>query len=151
MCEYQSVECAFTSPVSIKSGMLVTCRMQYAMFVSTVLWCGDVVSLGGKYAFATVMSFVFPMCILISCRPVLCVLMALGMFMFMKVMSSLISVMSPSLFVLSVCAYGGVVGYFCCLALCVSLVSCIVMMSGWVLCTMFFSSLILFLMPFMLI
>ena len=39
--------------------------------------------------------------------------MALGMFMFVKVMSSLISVMSlSSLFVLSVCAYGGVVGYF---------------------------------------
>ena len=24
MCEYQSVECGFTSPVSIESGMLVT-------------------------------------------------------------------------------------------------------------------------------
>ena len=28
VCEYQSVECAFTSPVSIESSMLVTCRMQ---------------------------------------------------------------------------------------------------------------------------
>ena len=28
LCEYQSVECAFTSPVSIESGMLVTCCMQ---------------------------------------------------------------------------------------------------------------------------
>ena len=37
VCEYQSVECAFTSPVSIESAMLVTCRMQYAMYVSTVL------------------------------------------------------------------------------------------------------------------
>ena len=37
MCEYQSVECAFTSHVSIESGMLVTCRMQYGMSVSTVL------------------------------------------------------------------------------------------------------------------
>ena len=64
-----------------------------------------------KYAFATVISFVLPMCILISCSSVLCVLMALGMFMFVKVMSSLISVMSPSLFVLSFCAYGDVVGY----------------------------------------
>ena len=54
-----------------------------------------------------------------------CVLMALGMFMFVKVMWSLISVMSPppSLFVLSVCAYSGVVGYFWCLAFCVSFVS----------------------------
>ena len=33
-------------------------------------------------------------------------------------------------FVLSVCAYGGVVGFFCVLAFCVSFVSCIVMMSG---------------------
>ena len=55
---------------------------------------GDAVSLGGKYVFATVMCLVLPMCILISCSSVLCVLMALGMFMFVKVMSSLISVMS---------------------------------------------------------
>ena len=55
MCECQSVECAFTSPVSIESGMLVTFHMQYAMSVSTMLSCGDVVSLGGKYVFATVM------------------------------------------------------------------------------------------------
>ena len=37
VCEYQSVECAFTSPVSIESGMLVTCRVQYTMSVSTML------------------------------------------------------------------------------------------------------------------
>ena len=58
-------------------------------------------SLGGKYVFATVMSLVLPMCILISCSSVLCVLMALGMFMFVKVMSSLFSLMSPLL----VCAF----------------------------------------------
>ena len=40
--------------------------------------------------FATVMSLVLPMCILISCSSVLCVLMALGMFV--KVMSSLIRI-----------------------------------------------------------
>ena len=68
-------------------------------------------SLGGKYAFATVMSLVLPMCILISCSSVLCVLMVLGMFMFVKVMSSLISVMSPPLCLCSVCEYVGVVGY----------------------------------------
>ena len=45
--------------------------------------------------FSTVMCLVLPMCILISCSSVLCVLMALGMFVFVKVMSSLISVMSP--------------------------------------------------------
>ena len=39
----------------------------------------------------------------------------------------------PSLFVLPVCAYGGVMGYFMCFSSCVSFVSCIVMMSGWVL------------------
>ena len=69
-------------------------------------------SLGGKYVFASAMCLVLSMCILLSCSSVLCVLMALGMFM--KVMSSLISVMSPRLFVLSVCAYGGVVRYFWC-------------------------------------
>ena len=62
-------------------------------------------SLGGDYVFATVMCLVLSMCILISCSSVLCVLMV-GMFMFVKVMSSLINVISPSLFVLSVCAYG---------------------------------------------
>ena len=53
-------------------------------------------SLDGKYGFATEMCLVLPMCILISCSSVLCVLMALGMFMF------------------PVCAYGGVVGHFLC-------------------------------------
>ena len=47
--------------------------------------CGDAVSLGGKYVFATVICLVLPMCILISCSSVLCVLMALGIFMFVKV------------------------------------------------------------------
>ena len=37
-------------------------------------------SLGGKYVLATVMSLVLLMCILSSCSSVLCVLMALGMF-----------------------------------------------------------------------
>ena len=41
--------------------------------------------------FAAVMCLVLPMCILISCSSVVCVLMALGMFMFVKVMSSVIS------------------------------------------------------------
>ena len=35
---------------------------------------------------ATVMCIVLPMCILISCSSVLCVLIALGMFMFVNVM-----------------------------------------------------------------
>ena len=40
VCEYQSVECAFTSPVCIEAGMLVTCRMQYVMSGSTgvLIW-----------------------------------------------------------------------------------------------------------------
>ena len=59
---------------------------------------------------------------------------------------------SPSLFVLSVCAYGGVVGYFWCFSfLCEFCFLYFVMMSGLVMCTMVFSSSILFLMPFMLI
>ena len=47
--------------------------------------------------FAIVMYLVLPMCILISCSSVLCVLMALGMFMLVKIMSFLISVMTPLL------------------------------------------------------
>ena len=38
--------------------------------------------------FSTVRCLVLPMCILTSCSSVLCVLMVLGMFMFVKVMSS---------------------------------------------------------------
>ena len=53
-----------------------------------VMWWA--VSLGGKYVFSTVMCLV-----LISCSSMLFVLMAFGMFMVVKVMSSLISVMSP--------------------------------------------------------
>ena len=102
-------------------------------------------SLDGKYVFATV-----PMCILTSCSSVL---MALGMFIFVKVMPSLISVMSPPPFIVCVpclCIwwYSGV---FLVLDFCVSFVSCIVMMPGWVLCTKFFRSSILFLIPFILI
>ena len=92
MCEYQSVECSLTSNVSIEYGMLVTCRMQYVMSVST---CGDVVSLGGKYVFDTVKCLGLPMGILTSYSSVMCVLMALCMFMFVKVMSSLMSVTIP--------------------------------------------------------
>ena len=51
--------------------------------------------LGGKYVFASVMCLVLPMCMLTSCSSVLCVLMGLGMFILVKVMSYLISVMSP--------------------------------------------------------
>ena len=85
--------------------------MSYALCHVCVHGVGDVVSLGGKYVFSTVMCLVLPMCILNSCSSVLCVLMALDMLMFGKVMSSLVSVMSPSLFVFSICAYGGVVWY----------------------------------------
>ena len=53
-------------------------------------------SLGRKYVFATVMYLILPICILITCSSVLCVLMSLSMCL------------------LSVCVYGGVVGYFKC-------------------------------------
>ena len=101
--------------------------------------------------FGTVMSLDLPMCILISCSYVLCVLMALGMFVCESYVVLDQCDEPPSLFVFSVCVYGGVVGILGVLAFCVSFVSCIVMMSDWVLCTSFFSSSILFLMPFMLI
>ena len=60
------------------------------------------------------MCSVFPMCILTSCSSVLCVLMALGMFLFVNVMSSLMSVRSPLPACVPVCAYGDVVRYFWC-------------------------------------
>ena len=47
----------------------------------------------GLYVFGACDVFGLPMCILISCSSVLCVLMALDMFKFVKVMSSLINVM----------------------------------------------------------
>ena len=71
-------------------------------------------SLGGKYAFATVMSLVLPMCILIICSSVMCVLMVLGMFMCVSYVVLDQCDEPPSLCVLSVCAYGGVVGYLRC-------------------------------------
>ena len=71
-------------------------------------------SLGGKYTFTTVMSLVLPMCILISCSFVLRVLMTLGMFMFVKVMSSLISVMRPPPRLCSLSVRMVVRGYFRC-------------------------------------
>ena len=52
-------------------------------------------SLGGKYVFAAVMCLVLLMCILTSLSYVLCVLMDSGMFKFVKVMSSLMSTMTP--------------------------------------------------------
>ena len=70
---------------------------------------------------------------------VLCVLMALGIFMFVKVMSSLITVMSPLLVcTLCLCVWWcSEVFLVCYLSVCV-LFTCIVMMPGWVLCTSFF-------------
>ena len=40
---------------TVESGMLVTCCIQHAMSVSTLLQCGDSVSPGGKPVSATVM------------------------------------------------------------------------------------------------
>ena len=61
----------------------------------------------------TVMSLVLPMCILISCSSVLCVLDGLGYVYICEGYVVLDQCDDPhSLFVLSVCAYGGVVGYF---------------------------------------
>ena len=61
---------------------------------------------------ATVMSLVLPMCILISCSSVLCVLIALGVYVCESYVVLDQCDEPSSLFVLSFCAYGGVVGYF---------------------------------------
>ena len=75
MYECQSVECAFTSPVIIESGMLVMYCMQFVMSVSVVSmasWCSDVMFLGAMYMLAMVMSLKCFVCILRN-RFVLCV------------------------------------------------------------------------------
>ena len=71
-------------------------------------------SLAGKHVFAIMVCLVLHMCILISCSSVLCV-EGLG---YVYVCESYVVLDQcdehPSLFVLFVCAYGGVVGYFMC-------------------------------------
>ena len=97
---------------------------------------------------STVMCLSLHMCILISCS-VVCV-DGLGYVYVYEIYVVLDQCdKPPSLFVLSVCAYGGVVGYFWCFGFLCEFVSCIVIMSCWVLCTRSFS--ISFLMPFILI
>ena len=66
MYECQSVECAFTSPVIIQSGMLVMYCMQFVMSASVMSWCGDVVFRGTMYMLA-MMSLKCFVCILRSC------------------------------------------------------------------------------------
>ena len=96
MYERQRVECAFTSPVSMESVMLVMCSMQYGMSASSVAWCGDTVSRGGIYKFAMVRCLFLFMWILISCSSVLCVLMFLGMSKWVNVMLCLMYVSGHS-------------------------------------------------------
>ena len=78
MYECQSVECAFTSPVIIESGMLVMYCMQFVRLVyvvSMMSWCSDVVFQGDMYMLAMVMSLKCFVCILRSCISVFSVLM----------------------------------------------------------------------------
>ena len=75
-------------------------------------------SLGGKYVFSTMMCLVLHMCILTSCSNVLCVLMALGMFMFVKDVSSLMSHLPPSPPLLRLCVWWCSEVFFGCLAFC---------------------------------
>ena len=98
MYEYQSVECAFTSHVIIKSGMLVMYCVQFVMSVtvaSMVSWCIDVMFLGAMYMLAMVLSLKCCVCILRSCISVLSVLMTCGVSMCVNVVSDLMYVMRP--------------------------------------------------------
>ena len=79
--ERQSVECAFTSPVTIELGMLVMYCMQPVMSVSAVsmVSCrGVAVFPGAMHMLAMAMSLKCPVCILSSCISVLSVPMARG-------------------------------------------------------------------------
>ena len=112
MYECQSVECAFTSPVIIESGMLVMYCMQFVMSVYVVYmasWWSDVVFLGAMYMLAMVMSLKCFVCILRSCISVLSVLMTCCVLK---------------------CGICGVLDAE------VSFASCIVMMPGWVVCSL---------------
>ena len=55
MYEYQSVDCAFTSPVSMESCELVICCMQFGMFVLNVVLLGDATSCGIIHRLETAM------------------------------------------------------------------------------------------------
>ena len=92
VCECQSVECAFTSPVIIELGMLVMYCMQFVMPVSVVSMvsrCGVVVFLGAMYMLVMVMSLKCFVCIFRSCISVLSVLMICGVLMCVNVVSDL--------------------------------------------------------------
>ena len=47
VCECQTVECAFTSPMMTEFDMFMMYCMQCCMSVSAVLWCVDVLCRGG--------------------------------------------------------------------------------------------------------
>ena len=74
--------------MSIEPGMLVTCCMQCAMSVSTVLWCGCVPWWKVCVCYCDVFSFAYVYVILDEC--------------------------DESLFLCVFSAYGGVVEYFLC-------------------------------------
>ena len=113
MYECQSVECAFTSPVIIESGLLVMYCMQFVMYVSLGSWCSDVVFLGAMYMLHMVMSLNCFVCILRSSISVVSVLMTCGVLMCVNVVFNVCDE-AATLFVFSVSADGGEVWYLWC-------------------------------------
>ena len=90
--ECQSIECAFTSPVTIELGMLVMYCMQPVMSVSAVSMVsrrGVAVPPGAMYMLAMAMSPKCPVCIFSSCISVLSVLMVCGVLRCVNVVSDL--------------------------------------------------------------
>ena len=145
MYECQSVECAFTSPVIIESGMLVMYCMQFVMSVFVVSWCSDVVFLGAMYILAMVMSLKCFVCIFRSC---ISVLMTCGVLMCVNVASYLMYVMRPPPCLCSLSVWMAVKCGICgVLDAEVSFDSCIVMMSGCVVCMRCLSSSTVLIMP----
>ena len=67
--EYQSVECAFTSPVIIESGMLVMYCMQFVMSVSVLSWC----SVSRCYVYVGYCDVLEVLCVLMTCGVLMCV------------------------------------------------------------------------------
>ena len=75
----------------------------------------------------------------------LCVLIVVGMLIFVNVTSSLMRGMSPHLVCIPCMCIWWCNAVFWCLDVCVSFVSCILMMAGCMLCAMYFNSSIMFL------
>ena len=93
--EYHRSSCAFMSPAISVLFSVVRYMNVFVMSVSSVLWFGSVVSRGGMYMFARCSALSLVKCILVICSSVFCMLMCVGIVMFVKVTVLCMYVMRP--------------------------------------------------------